>query len=92
MVMLGLMVLSPLFGLPKGTSIGSVNVKENTVTLVLLRPEQGNKQVQVYKVDPGATITVNGSPATLAKLHKGQKVIGYTEGEPNVLVSLDVQN
>jgi hypothetical protein len=90
--MLGLMALLPLFGLPKGISIGSVNLSQNTVTLVLKRPEQGTKQIQVYKIDPGATITLNGNPSRLAHLHKGQKVIGYTEGELHVLVSLDVQN
>jgi hypothetical protein len=98
MVMFGLMFLLPAFGLPKGAlpkgiSIGSVNIATNTVTLVLRRPGEGIRQVLTYKIElGGASITVNGTPATLAQVHRGQRVLGYSEGDEHVLVSLDVEN
>jgi hypothetical protein len=94
MCMTGLIFWEPVSGnpLPKGTSIGSVNVKTQSITLVLKRPGEGVRQVLNYKMDLGASITVDGTPVKLGKLHRGQRVVGYTEGSQGVLVSLDVQN
>jgi hypothetical protein len=90
--MFGLLFVQPAFGLPHGTSIGYVNVKTNRIGLVLWRPEQGVKVTHMYNVSPGTTITVNGTPAKLSRLHKGERVVGYTFGDEDVLISLDVQN
>jgi hypothetical protein len=82
---------------PSGTTVSSVDAASNKVTLSIQAPpsddgKPAEKKDVVYTVDLGATIKVNGNPATLNQVHEGQKVTNYTEGDENVLVELDVEN
>ncbi len=100
-VLLSLVLLAFLFPIAseakhkyaeQGSYITAVNHKKKMVTITLRRHNQGTDQAVDYKMDAGCTITIDDNPVKFAKVHPGLKVIGYTESEENVLVSLDLQN
>lgn len=76
----------------QGTFVTAVNHQKKMLTITLRRHKQGTVQAVDYKIDPGCTFTIDDNPVEFAKVHPGLKVIGYTEGEEHVLVSLDLQN
>ena len=93
LIMLGLvaLVVQPVSAEPPGTTIKHVNYQNRTITLELFRRDQGTKVVTVYKIDMGCTFTLDGVTVDLRKLHRGQHVMGMTEGQPGVLDSLTIQ-
>ena len=100
-VLLGLILIGLLLpatsqagrhGAEQGSYITAVNHHKKMVTITLRRHKEGVDQAVDYKIDPGCTFTIDDNPVKFAKVHPGLKVIGYTEGEEHVLVSLDLQN
>ena len=96
--MLAFMFLQPVAGKSKqgtlgaqGTLVTDVDLTSNTVTLTLKETKQGTDQVIVYAIGLGAAITIDGLSASLAQVHKGMRVLGYTEGDEHTLIALDVE-
>jgi len=89
---LGIAFFQPVAAEPPGTVVKHVNYAKKTVTLELYRREQGTREVQVYKIDMGCTITLDGQTVKLEKIHRGQHVIGITEGDVGILDVLNCQS
>jgi len=84
--------LQPVSAEPPGTVVKHVNYAKKEITLELYRREQGTRQIMVYKIDMGCTITLDGQTVDLKKVHRGLHVVGITEGNPGELDALSLQN
>lgn len=95
-LLISLAILIPAQAKPKkdkkpaaqGTVITSVSASDQSIVLTV----EGNKETLTYQAPLGTTITINGEPATLEKLHAGMKVITYTEADEHVLAQIDVSD
>jgi len=92
LVALGIAFLQPVAAEPPGTVVKHVNYAKKEVTLELYRREQGTRQIMVYKINMGCTITLDGQTIDLKKVHRGLHVEGLTEGNPGELDALSLQN
>lgn len=70
----------------QGVTVTSVDATNNKVVLTL----EDNKQTLTYNLPLGSVITLDGSPASLAQIRPGMKVVNYTEGDEQDLSELDV--
>jgi hypothetical protein len=94
LVLLGLVTMFslPVSAEPPGSTVKKVNYEAKTVEIELYRREQGTKVVTIYKIDMGCTFTLDDVPCKFKQIHRGQHVVGLTEGDPGVLDALHVQS